>query len=949
MLAWTPATVNAMKASRRLPLAIALALFAPALPGAAAPVAVLILSGQNNHDWKTTTPALQKILADSGRFTVAVSEHPEQCDAATFARYDVLLSNWNSFGKNDSIRLWPEATRAAFLDFVRSGRGLVTVHAGSSSFYDWPEYQQVCGAWWANGQTGHGQPHTFTVEPVNEHPVTRGLPPFTATDELWMKPGMHPAATIVATGDGQPVALATGLGKGRGFTLLLGHNAAFMENPGFRTLLLRGTEWAATGNATITPGEAALKSVASYQHGVGRSALLDAARLVQTSPREMAPRLAALLTGEATCDGKKFICEQLALCGSDAEVPALAKFLLHPDLALDARSAMERIPGGASLAALRKAVPESSGAIKQGLLLALGARRDAEAVPLVAAALPDRAAIAALGMIASRDALAALLAAEAGLSVDANAPWSAAVLRCADRIGDPATLEKLCDASRPRAVRTAAFIRRAQIPGDKADALLSATLAGDDETMKSAAIRALGVRPDPALLGRVATRLNEFPPVTQVQLLALIGERGNITSLPAVTQALSSQDVDVRCAALQAAGSMGDASTVPLLAALIERADGDERKRIVESLSRLRDDGANKAIVAAMEKAPAPAQCELIKSLVARNAKGITASILDAARSQEAAVRQAAIKAAGQLGDAGDAARLIALLDHADDSDRTALETALAAICQRSGDAKAPAAALPAATGTKKASLLVVLGALRGNDALVALRGALKDGDAAVRTAAVRALAEWPDGAPFDDLVDVATVETDGKARLLAIRGVAQLAPMVKDRPSKQVATVIGTVLAAATREEERQLLRSLQATLANDNLARGATATSVDGLRPDHAGRGPEAAIDGDPKTYWDETDDQKLYQIRVALKRPAVVHTIRITGFNQHSYAAKDFDVVCDDKPVKSVRAAGYTANVLTVELPPTRCATVQLNITGCYGRSPAIREFEIFGVEE
>ena len=31
-----------------------------------APVRVLILSGRSNHDWKTTTPALKKILEDNG-------------------------------------------------------------------------------------------------------------------------------------------------------------------------------------------------------------------------------------------------------------------------------------------------------------------------------------------------------------------------------------------------------------------------------------------------------------------------------------------------------------------------------------------------------------------------------------------------------------------------------------------------------------------------------------------------------------------------------------------------------------------------------------------------------------------------------------------------------------------------------------------------------------------
>ncbi|HPM84464.1 MAG TPA: ThuA domain-containing protein [Candidatus Anammoximicrobium sp.] len=219
-------------------------------------IRVLIFTGQNNHNWRETTPKLKAILEAGGRFAVDVTEHPEQCDAAMLAKYDVLVSDWNTWGKPPGTN-WPDATRAAFLDFVRNGKGFVAVHAGSSSFFDWAEYQQIAGAWWKLGQTGHGAPHEFSVKPVADHPITRGVQPFDTTDELWQKPGVHPAATVLATGDDQPVALVTEFGKGRGFTLLLGHSEAFMETPGFQTLLCRGVEWAASGQVTASTGPSA--------------------------------------------------------------------------------------------------------------------------------------------------------------------------------------------------------------------------------------------------------------------------------------------------------------------------------------------------------------------------------------------------------------------------------------------------------------------------------------------------------------------------------------------------------------------------------------------------------------------------------------------------------------------------------------------------------------------
>jgi hypothetical protein len=59
------------------------------------------------------------------------------------------------------------------------------------------------------------------------------------------------------TGEWESAALAGRFGDGRSFTLLLGHDAESMDNPGFRRLLRRGVEWAAIGLVEATAGAAA--------------------------------------------------------------------------------------------------------------------------------------------------------------------------------------------------------------------------------------------------------------------------------------------------------------------------------------------------------------------------------------------------------------------------------------------------------------------------------------------------------------------------------------------------------------------------------------------------------------------------------------------------------------------------------------------------------------------
>jgi type 1 glutamine amidotransferase len=234
------------------------------------PIRVLILTGSNNHNWKETTPMLQKLLETSGLFRVDTTVPPQGLSKDSLQRYDVILSNWNSWGSGtkEAEAAWTADVREAYLDFVRGGKGHVTVHAGGSSFYDgWPEYREVSLVFWDLGKTGHGRQHEFKVRiDQPDHPITTGLKPFTIGDELWNKPGIAPAATVLAsaysdkqneprgTDQWEPSAVIADYGKGRCFATLLGHDAKIMENEGFQQLLVRGVQWAATGKVTPVLG-----------------------------------------------------------------------------------------------------------------------------------------------------------------------------------------------------------------------------------------------------------------------------------------------------------------------------------------------------------------------------------------------------------------------------------------------------------------------------------------------------------------------------------------------------------------------------------------------------------------------------------------------------------------------------------------------------------------------
>ena len=232
---------------------------------AAGPIRVLLVSGANNHDWEWTTPSLATILRETGRFEVEVTREPSSAlaDRDALGGFDAVVLDYNG-------PRWGAPAEEAFLDAVRAGLGVVVVHAADNHGNGWEEYERLVGDLWRRG-TGHGRFHPFDVEIVDrDHPVTRTLPTILKhPDELYHDlVNVHGVerrvlATAMSskesggTGEEEPMILVRRYGEGRMFHTPLGHvwrnvpgSQASHRDPQFRGLVVRGTEWAATGTVT---------------------------------------------------------------------------------------------------------------------------------------------------------------------------------------------------------------------------------------------------------------------------------------------------------------------------------------------------------------------------------------------------------------------------------------------------------------------------------------------------------------------------------------------------------------------------------------------------------------------------------------------------------------------------------------------------------------------------
>jgi type 1 glutamine amidotransferase len=271
---------------------------------------VLIIDGQNNHNWAAMTPFMKAQLEKTGLFKVEVSttppsaprpaknETPEQ-KAEREKKADAMKADWAKWRPsfegakvvllNYNGEMWPDEVKSAFTAYVEGGGGVLVIHAANNAFEKWPEYNKMIGLGWRGaafgprlildvagkpqivpaGQgpgAGHGPQHEFKVVIRDAgHPITKGLPAewMHAKDELYHgQRGPAENMQVLAsawsakekggTGAHEPMLWVIPYGKGKVVTNVMGHeNGQSLQCVGFVTLLGRSCEWLATGKVAL--------------------------------------------------------------------------------------------------------------------------------------------------------------------------------------------------------------------------------------------------------------------------------------------------------------------------------------------------------------------------------------------------------------------------------------------------------------------------------------------------------------------------------------------------------------------------------------------------------------------------------------------------------------------------------------------------------------------------
>jgi len=396
------------------------------------------------------------------------------------AQFDAVCLN-NTTHLKFNPKETPERCKA-LMDFVKSGKGIVGIHAATDNFYDWPEGMEMMGGKFTGHPWGGGGTWAIKIDEP-DHPLTAAFKGkgFKINDEIYrtepplysrekqlvlMSLDMSDPTTRNVNGF-KPTDIDTGIawiktwGKGRMFYCSLGHNDHLLWNPAILQHYLDGIQFAlgdykvdTTPKPNVSSGKGTdmaelqelLGKVKTYDWGQSRLPLTEVSDTIKKAYGDKAElakiekALVGVLESDATRAGKQYVCRELSIIGTEQSVPVLAGMLTGEETSDMARYALERIPGSEVDEALRGALKKASGNAKIGIINSLGQRRDSGAVSILSGILGGSdqqaamAAAAALGQIANSQAAAALAEAKNKAEGKLLSVVLDAYLKCADQL-----------------------------------------------------------------------------------------------------------------------------------------------------------------------------------------------------------------------------------------------------------------------------------------------------------------------------------------------------------------------------------------------------------------------------------------------------------------------------------------------------------------------------------
>ncbi len=532
------------------------------------------------------------------------------------------------------------------------------------------------------------------------------------------------------------------------------------------------------------------------------------------------PELIKILTSASEGGEKAMACKRLAVYGSPACIPEVAKLLNDAQLASWARITLEAVPGDESKAALRDAAGKLDGLLLVGVINSLGNLRDAAAVEMLSAKLKDSdadvasASALALGRIGDEPSLAALRSFMPQASPAVLSHVAEGVVYAAEQLMksgntalateafDEVRAAKLPDQRIVEATRGAILVR-----GDEGIPLLVEQLRSPNRKLFAVGLQTAREMTSTKLGAALIAEIASASPERGSTIVQTLAELPGKPDLAALQNLATSGSKEVRLAAVTVLGRVGDVSCVDSLLQVAKQ-NADLSASVRAALVAMSDDNVNAEL---LKRLPGSSDNKLILlEVVGLRQLEATDELVKSVDSAEESVRSAALQALGQTVPQSKLGTLVSQVvkpKRASDLEAAtrALRTAAIRMPDREACATTISDAIKSAPEAAKVKLLETVAAVGGNNALKTMNEYAMGKDAALRDASTRLLGEWMtiDVAPV--LMDIYVNGPKDRFQARTIKGYIRVARQFV-MPDDQRLDMVKKAMAVAQLPEQKAL-----------------------------------------------------------------------------------------------------------------------------------------------
>jgi HEAT repeat protein len=533
---------------------------------------------------------------------------------------------------------------------------------------------------------------------------------------------------------------------------------------------------------------------------------------------------------------RNWFVRQIERIGKEESIPAMAKLLSSEDKNLRdyARQALEKNPDPSAMEALLKELTNAKEPEwKIGLINSLGRRKAESAVKPIAQTLNDpdikvaAAAVTALANIGNSESIKALMnVIEKPSPIYQKAAQGLVDIAQEMAKKDTTGAAKIYEALYQNAAKSAGNsnnpntfnIRAAAVNGliicdpEKGARELVNIMQDSDPKTRSLAIQAARTSPSMEPVRALGKMLPKLDSNSQEQVLGVIGDRGDLSSVNNIKELLQSDTESVRLTAISTLTMLGDAASAESLFETAVKASNPDKEAAFEGLVIMKGPNIEALIKTNALSGDVQSRIIAIELLGERHVSDAVKNLLVLATDENENISAAAFSALTNFDDSMDIETMVDLLSQAKSekarkSGVTTLRSVLAKTPDKEGALKYIIEKMGKSEPQIRLTLLGSLNSLGGPAALKTVVEAAKSTDETTCDVGIRTLSSWPDYEAVKILLDIASKpETSLTHYVLVTRGALQLIQTSESASLEERASDCIYAFDNARRDEEKRL-----------------------------------------------------------------------------------------------------------------------------------------------